>query len=101
MLSLTRNANTARIKAVQRSLCDAGFHCKSDGNFDSTTMKAVIDYQQANNLPQTGAVDDDLYEILTGAGTPPRAAAPAPNAELEPTPKKAARKPAKKTAPKE
>lgn len=95
MLSVTRNSNTAQIREAQRGLNDAGFRCRADGNFDSTTMKAVIDFQQANGLDQTGAIDSDLYATLTGAGTPPRAAAP----EEEPKPKpKAAKKPAKKAA---
>ena len=53
------------VKMVQQALNDAGYDCGTpDGIAGKNTKNAIIAYQQANGLEETGVVDDALLESL-------------------------------------
>jgi peptidoglycan hydrolase-like protein with peptidoglycan-binding domain len=48
---------SASVRAVQRRLMDRGFLLKADGVMGPATRKALMDYQQRQNLEVTGRID--------------------------------------------
>ncbi len=57
------------VRTVQRRLMELGFfEGAADGNFDSKTEKAVIDFQKANGLAQTGEVGIETLDALSKKG---------------------------------
>jgi len=72
---VTRRTQRDRIIGVQRILSDLGYLMPQefDGTLGRASVSAIKEFQKANNLPETGAFNDDLvkkvYEV--GAQTEP------------------------------
>ena len=63
------DADRETVKQVQQALNDAGFDCGTpDGAAGKKTKAAIIDYQAANGLSQTGEIDDALLAAMGLAG---------------------------------
>lgn len=59
------------IKRLQRTLHDKGFYNSIiDGDYGGKTEQALQAFQQSNNLPATGRVDDDTWRMLTNTDIP-------------------------------
>lgn len=58
------------VKKVQQALNDAGYNCGTpDGAAGKKTKAAIMEYQAANGLEQTGVIDDALLAALGLAET--------------------------------
>ena len=97
-----RRADRVSTVLVQEALSEQGYTPgPTDGRFGLQTMRAVVAFQKAHDLKETGAVDDGLYESITTGKKPP-----APKPAKKPAAKKAPaakatgdKKPAAKKAP--
>jgi predicted chitinase len=62
-----RQGNTgANVQAIQQRLCTLGFPVDCDGSFGPNTMKAVMAFQQKNNLGSDGVVGPNTWAALFG-----------------------------------
>lgn len=68
--SIKRGDSGDSVKEVQTQLIALGLLASSaDGKFGSGTEQAVIDFQNANHLDPTGAIDKATYDAILSAGT--------------------------------
>ncbi len=67
-----------KVKILQSMLCQIGWDINVDGNFGSETEKAVKEFQQQNNLPQTGEVDWLTWQRMSDYVFLEKANAPTP-----------------------
>jgi peptidoglycan hydrolase-like protein with peptidoglycan-binding domain len=80
------------VRNVQQRLVDAGFVPEgqrrgfADGAWGRNTAAAITRFQQANNLPATGLLDDATGRALFGMPTPGPTPTPAPTPVPTPTP---------------
>ena len=102
MLLTHKRADRVSTVRVQEALRDKGYASgHTDGKYGITTMRAVVAFQNDNNLDPTGRVDDELFAIIMDETKPPAKKAPAKKASAKkPEAKKAPAKraPAKKPA---
>lgn len=64
-LTLKGGAKGERVKEIQQLLHDAGFDIRFiDGNYGRDTAAAVTLFQKKNQLPETGEVDKQTYELI-------------------------------------
>lgn len=68
---LARNAQGPDVAKLQRALSEAGFGVPAIGKFGPKTEAAVLAFQKAHQLEETGVVDSDTWQALRGAA--PRA----------------------------
>ena len=61
---LTFGMRNRSVQIAQAYLNRYGFELVEDGVFDKLMFQAVLDYQQAYNLDQTGMVDDAVWKKL-------------------------------------
>lgn len=62
---LMRGSKGDAVKALQEMLNECGYDCGTvDGKFGSKTEAAVIAFQRAEGLPETGVVDDTTQAVL-------------------------------------
>lgn len=61
---LRQGSKGANVQAVQQRLSDLGYSLGVDGNFGPVTAKAVIAFQQKNNLGTDGAVGPKTWAAL-------------------------------------
>jgi predicted chitinase len=61
---LRQGSKGASVQAVQQRLSDLGYSLGIDGNFGPGTAKAVIAFQQKNNLGSDGAVGPNTWKAL-------------------------------------
>jgi len=60
-----RGARAETVKAIQRALLTAGFDpLGSDGGYGKNTAAAVLAFQKARHLPETGIVDETTWQSL-------------------------------------
>lgn len=54
------------VQAIQNALVTQGYLAPNDNAsaFDEKTLRAVIKFQEAHQLPQTGMLDDDTLTLL-------------------------------------
>ena len=65
---LQQGSSGSSVSAVQRRLKELGFYSgSSDGEFGEGTRAAVIRFQRANGLEETGIVDASTYLRLNDA----------------------------------
>ena len=63
--SITAGNDTDTIVRVQEALNTAGFDCgEADGYLGGKTAQAIVDYQAAHGLEQTGMIDQDLLNEM-------------------------------------
>ena len=62
--ALRRGSKGADVQAVQQRLSDLGFSLDVDGNFGPGTAKAVLAFQQANNLESDSVVGPNTWAAL-------------------------------------
>ena len=55
---------SAEIKKVQEALKAKGLNPGAEGKMDAQTQRALREFQQANNLPMTGALDEKTAQKL-------------------------------------
>ena len=68
--SIKRGDSGDSVKEVQTQLIALGLLASSaDGKFGSGTEQAVIDFQNANHLDPTGAIDKATYDAILSAST--------------------------------
>ena len=63
---LSRGMKDERVRAVQQLLRGQGYDIVVDGSFGPATENALECYQEDNDLPATGVVDQDTMERLLG-----------------------------------
>lgn len=68
---LAREARGPDVTKLQRALTEAGFGVPAIGKFGPKTEAAVLAFQKAHELEETGVVDSDTWQALRGAA--PRA----------------------------
>ena len=62
---LMRGSKGDAVKSLQEMLNKLGYNCgEADGKFGSKTEAAVIAFQKAEGLPETGTVDDATMNVL-------------------------------------
>lgn len=82
---IKRGDNNEDVRNLQKRLIALGYLTGSaDGDFGPKTEKAVIAYQKAAGLPQTGECDYYTYKSLTSSNAP---VAPKPTATVKPAKK--------------
>ena len=93
-----RRADRVSTVLVQEALLEQGYTPgPADGHFGLQTMRAVVAFQKAHDLKETGAVDDGLYQPPAPKPAKKPAAKKAPAAKATGDKKPAAKKaPAKK-----
>ena len=64
--ALRQGSKGADVQAVQQRLSDVGFSLSVDGNFGPGTAKAVLAFQQANNLGGDSVVGPNTWAALWG-----------------------------------
>lgn len=66
--TLKKGSKGSAVKILQKELADLGYYYgKISGNYDSTTAKAVKDFQVCNSLKETGTCDKFTWAKLTGS----------------------------------
>ena len=63
-VTLSFGMQNRSVQILQGYLNRYGFELVEDGLFDKLMLQAVLDYQKAYNLEETGMVDDELWERL-------------------------------------
>ncbi len=63
--TLERNRRGKKVKIVQEWLSLHGFGLEIDGDFGPATERAVRQFQELNDQPSTGRVDDETFFHLT------------------------------------
>lgn len=67
--TLRQGMNGAAVEALQNHLVDAGYLARTvDGDYGSTTVKAVSEFQKDHGLSVTGEADDATQAKLTDDG---------------------------------
>ena len=67
-----RRADRVSTVLVQQALVEQGYTPgPADGRFGLQTMRAVVAFQKAHDLKETGAVDDGLYQSIVTGKKPP------------------------------
>jgi predicted chitinase len=61
---LRRGSKGATVRSLQQRLSDLGYTLGVDGNFGPGTAKAVVAFQQKNNLAQDGVVGPNTWAAL-------------------------------------
>lgn len=62
--TLRRGSKGAAVQSLQQRLSDLGYTLSMDGNFGPGTAKAVVAFQQKNNLGQDGIVGPKTWAAL-------------------------------------
>ena len=62
--ALRQASKGANVQAVQQRLSDLGYSLGVDGNFGPGTAKAVVAFQQKNNLGNDGVVGPNTWAAL-------------------------------------
>lgn len=71
--SLSKGSRGTKVSALQARLVELGYVVKVDGDFGNRTRDAVLAFQADNDLPTSGVVDDDTWEVLDQAERRPTA----------------------------
>ena len=96
MLLTHKRADRVPTVRVQEALRDKGYATgHTDGRYGISTMKAVVAFQNDNNLDPTGHVDDELFAMIVDGKKAEAKKASTKKAEAKKEPAKKA--PAKKT----
>jgi peptidoglycan hydrolase-like protein with peptidoglycan-binding domain len=67
-----RDMSQTEVRQAQERLREAGFNPgPADGQFGTQTKEALMDYQKAHGLPQTGQLDESTRELLMVQRTSP------------------------------